>query len=177
MTSDIRNYNLVSKLFHWGSAVLILGMIVVGLMMEDMEGPEKFELMGLHKSFGALLLFIVIARILNRFLNPVDDLPEMTAKNIKLAKMGHGLLYLCMLIMPISGILMSQSGGHAVSMFGWELPTLVGKEHDFHEFTEGVHGVTANVLILLILGHAGAAIYHHIFMKDRTLLRMGLRKL
>ncbi|MGB1092415.1 MAG: cytochrome b, partial [Oceanobacter sp.] len=100
-------YNLLSKLFHWVSALIIIALIVVGMMMEEMEGSEKYELMDLHKSFGVLIFLILIARVINRFTNPVDEVPEMSQMNARLAKAGHGLLYLCMIIMPISGVLMS----------------------------------------------------------------------
>jgi len=167
-----RSYNLLSKLFHWVSALIIIGLLAVGMIMEDMEGPEKFELMGWHKAFGALILLVLVARVINRFTNPVDEVPGISEKNAKLAKAGHGLLYLCMLVMPISGILMSQSGGHAVDMFGFVLPTLVEKSESLGQITHIVHGLTSKLLIALILGHIGAALYHHFVLKDATLKRM-----
>ncbi len=172
MATVNRSYNLLSKLFHWVSAIIIIGLIVVGQMMENMEGPEKFELMGLHKSFGVFILLVLFARVINRFTNPVDDVAGISAMNAKLAKAGHGLLYLCMILMPVSGILMSQSGGHGVEMFGLALPTFVGESEALGGVAHAVHGLASKALIVLILGHAGAALYHHFVLKDATLKRM-----
>ncbi|MGB1091941.1 MAG: cytochrome b, partial [Oceanobacter sp.] len=105
--SNNQSYSIASKLFHWVSALIIIVLMVVGMMMEDMEGPEKYELMGMHKSFGVLIFLVLIARVINRFMDPVDEVPGISPLNAKLAKAGHGLLYLCMIIMPISGVLMS----------------------------------------------------------------------
>ena len=88
------------------------------------------------------------------------------------AKALQGLLYLCMLIMPLSGILMSQAGGHEVALFGLGLPTLMGESKDIHEVLGAVHGITSKVLIVLLLAHIGAALFHHFKLKDDTLKRM-----
>lgn len=173
MNTEIRSYNLISKVIHWGSALLILGLLAVGMTLENMEkGPEKFELLGLHKSFGVLLLIVLVLRFISRFTNPVDALPELSRKDVIKAKALQGLLYLCMLIMPLSGILMSQAGGHEVALFGLGLPTLMGESKGIHEVLGAVHGITSKVLIVLLLAHIGAALFHHFKLKDDTLKRM-----
>ncbi|MGB1090559.1 MAG: cytochrome b, partial [Oceanobacter sp.] len=83
-----------------------------------------------------------------------------------------GLLYLCMIIMPISGVLMSQSGGHEVALFGLGLPAFVGESETLGKIAHIAHGLTSKILMLLILGHVGAALYHHFVQKDSTLKRM-----
>ena len=177
MKQPDEQYSLATKVLHWVSALIIFVLIGVGLSLEDMaDGPDKFQLIGLHKSFGVLLLLLLIIRIPVRLSNPVAPLPSYSRKDIVAAKALQGLLYLMMLIMPVSGILMSQSAGHPVAMFGLELPTLIGKSEGAHEFFEGVHGLSAWLLILLLVGHIGAALLHHFKLKDDTLKRMSFKK-
>jgi cytochrome b561 len=37
-----------------------------------------------------------------------------------------------------------------------------------------VHGIVARVLIALLIGHIGAALYHQFIKRDRLLARIGL---
>ncbi|MCY1314607.1 hypothetical protein D9M70_652750 [compost metagenome] len=47
-----------------------------------------------------------------------------------------------------------------------------------HEAAEGAHELLFWVLVVLVLAHAAAALYHHLFQGDATLTRMlpGRRK-
>lgn len=172
-----QSFNLPSKLVHWISALVIFGLLAIGLTLEDMpKGPEKFALLDLHKSFGLLALLLLIIRIPVRIKNPVEPLASISAKDHKKAKAIQGLIYLSLAIMPLSGIIMSWFGGHSVAFFGLEIPSLLAENHDLHEVFEEVHGITAWVLMALLAAHIGAALYHHFIVKDETLKRMSLKK-
>ena len=170
-------YSIATKVLHWGSALVIFGLLAVGFIMEEMpRGPEKLELIGLHKSFGVLALILILIRIPVRITNPVAPLAGTPRADVIKAKAVQGVLYLLMLVMPLSGIFMSQSAGYPVALFGLELPTLLGKNEGLHEFFEGVHGLAAWALIVVLVAHIGAALLHHFKMKDDTLKRMSFRK-
>lgn len=168
-------YNLPSKLIHWTMALVILGLLMVGFVMEDLEKPLKFEVYGLHKSFGVLALMLILIRIPVRIKNPVPALEGTSRSDEIKAKAVHGLLYLGMLLMPISGILMSQSAGYPVAFFGLELPMLVAENEALNEIAHAMHGLGGIILSLLVLAHIGAALYHHFKLKDETLKRMSLK--
>jgi cytochrome b561 len=51
------------------------------------------------------------------------------------------------------------------------IPFLVGRV-DLHEAFEETHEILANLTIILILLHVGAALYHHYLLKDSVLRRM-----
>ena len=59
---------------------------------------------------------------------------------------------------------------------GWfglfELPRLVAENQDLHETFEEAHELLFWVLTATALGHALAAVYHHVFLQDATLARM-----
>ena len=50
--------------------------------------------------------------------------------------------------------------------------SLAGRDHDLHELAEGTHELLFWVLAVLVVAHAGAAFYHHLFRRDATLARM-----
>ncbi|HHT00585.1 MAG TPA: cytochrome b, partial [Thiomicrospira sp.] len=75
--------------------------------------------------------------------------------------------------MPISGWIMSNSGGHDVSFFTlFTLPNIVGENETIHEIAEEIHGTAGTLLIAIVLLHIAGALKHHIVYKDATLLRM-----
>ena len=101
MTQSADQFNTATKIIHWLSALVIFGLLAVGFIMEGMpRGPEKFELIGLHKSIGVLALLLIIIRIPVRIMNPVGPLPGTPRQDVIKAKALQGLLYLMMLVMP-----------------------------------------------------------------------------
>ena len=123
MNQAVDQFNAASKIIHWLAALLIFGLLAIGFIMEDMpRGPEKFEMIGLHKSFGVLALLLLIIRIPVRVMNPVAPLLGTPRGDVIKAKALQGMLYLMMLIMPVSGMLMSQSAGYDVALCNQFLP-------------------------------------------------------
>ncbi|WP_319379937.1 cytochrome b [Thiomicrorhabdus sp.] len=171
------SYGVISRANHWLSAVLFIGLIFLGIYMHELEkSPEKFALYDLHKSLGIGLFILMILRLLWLKISPN---PEQLSKTRFEHILGHatkGLLYLAMLMLPISGWVMSNSGGHEVAFFDlFTLPSIVGENHDIHEIAEGIHEI-GKWMLLLILLHIAGALKHHFIYKDSTLMRMLGRK-
>jgi cytochrome b561 len=161
-------------LFHWLTAILFIGTLVVGKIVENMpRGAEKFELLANHKSFGVIVLVIALARIAWRFkegaLPPLSQAPRW--QDIA-AKSTHHLLLLATLAMPISGIMMSSGGGRALEVFGFELIAAGDKIEWLQSVGSTVHHSAVNVIILLLLVHLAGAIKHQFIDKDGTISRM-----
>ena len=72
-----------------------------------------------------------------------------------------------MLATPIAGYLMTNTGGKPVSYFGlFDLPVLMGENHDLHETLEGVHEFLAFTILALVGLHALGALKHRFIDKD-----------
>jgi cytochrome b561 len=143
--------------------------------MEDQKiSPDILKLYGLHKSVGITVLALALLRLIWALSNTAPKMLGLEKPWEKLAARGvHGLLYLCLFLMPLSGWVMSSAAGYPVSVFGlFTLPDLVGADKDLHELAEEVHEITAYAFMGLIAAHAGAALMHHFVKKDRTLIRM-----
>lgn len=174
LRNTLTAYGWPAKLQHWLLALLIIGMLALGLVMDDFKGDTRFALYGIHKAIGAIILALVVVRLLWRWSNINPALPEDTTPLTRLAaRGGHFLLYVAMLVMPLSGWTLSNAAGYPVSVFGWfALPAIAAKNHDLHELAEEVHEWAAYGLIALIMVHIAAALYHHIIRKDAVLTRM-----
>ena len=168
------SYGRIAKFFHWTIAVLILGLLPVGLMMGGLENsPLKFEIYAMHKSFGLLVFFLGLARLGWRFFSPAPDHLESHAHwEVTLAGAAHFWLYVCMIGIPLTGWLMSSAGQFPIPFFGIQMPAIMGKDEHLAEFFEETHGVLAFTLLFVLGLHAAGALKHHLFDRDETLVRM-----
>lgn len=175
MINTPSRYGYVNIGLHWVMALLIVGMLILGLYMSDLPvSLEKLSLFGWHKSFGILILMLVIIRILWRFVNITPAYADNIPGWQKLAAHGmHYALYGFMFLMPLTGWLMSSAAGVTVSFFGlFTLPNLVQANPTLQGYLFQVHSTSAFVLIGLICLHVLAALKHHFWDKDDILKRM-----
>lgn len=172
--NTIQNYGFIAKSFHWVMALLIIGMLFVGFYMETLEGPDKFRLIGLHKSTGALLLGLVALRLLWRWTNKTPALPGNINGLMRFgAHASHFALYGLMFAMPLIGWAMSSAAGFPVSVYGWfTLPPLIEKSAEMVTLMKTLHYYGAIAFIALISLHFLAALYHQFIREDGVLRRM-----
>ena len=168
-------YGAVSKTLHWLIGLTIIGLLTVGLYMEGLDAsPLKFQIYGLHKAIGIIVLAAFFVRIFWRFTNIVPHaLPSHKSWEKFLAHSVHLLLYVAMIGMPISGWAMSSAAGYPVDMFGlFTLPHLVEKDEGLSDLMREVHAIMGYGLIAAICLHVAGALKHHVLDKDNTLKRM-----
>lgn len=166
----------VSKLLHWLIVLLILVMAIVGLVMEDLpKTPKYFWVYTAHKSTGVTILGLVLVRLGWRLYagapKPVHGTP---AWQHRIAAATHVLLYAVILAMPLSGWLYdSASGLRPFRWFGlFDMPKLVAPSENLSDVARNAHEWIFWGIVALVGLHAGAALYHHLFLRDITLLRM-----
>ena len=157
-------YSLSLRLLHWLVAIIIIEVISIGLVMEYVprENPIRNILFDLHKSFGVVVFFLFFVRFIVRITSKVPPLPSVISKTEQtLAHIGHYVLYIFMLIMPVSGYAMSNSFGYPVKLFGLQLPMLFEKNEALAHKLASFHENAGFVLIALILLHITGLIVHY----------------
>ena len=168
-------YNMVSIVLHWLIALMIFCAFPLGLYMADLPlSPQKLQYYSWHKWAGVSIFFLVLLRILWRIGHkPPAPLP-MPKLQLLAAEAVHHLLYVFMVIIPLSGWLMSSAKGFQTVWFGvLPLPDLLEKNHDLGELLEVVHEFLNYGLLLLVGVHFAAALKHHFIDKDGLLSRMN----
>ena len=166
-------FGRISIINHWTLAILMIGMLIFGLILEDMPRADKRELMPLHKSIGILILFLGLWRVGWRIICRFPErLPGLKAWEINAAKVAHSILLIGILLMPLSGYVMSEAGGRSVSFFGlFNMPELPNSKA-LKDFASNIHDIFGKFLMAIILLHIAAALKHHFVSKDATLKRM-----
>lgn len=160
---------------HWLTLALVLGLAVAGLLMGELpNGPFKIQIYGLHKSFGLTVFGLTLLRLLWRWLSktpaPIAGTPVW--QHI-VAQAAHAALYGLLLAVPLSGWLFNSAAGYPLKWFGlFALPRLTGYDPGIKAFTREMHETLFYAMAALIVLHAGAALWHHYWRRDRTLVRM-----
>ena len=169
-------YTAAGIVFHWIVATLAIAMIGLGLFMSDIPkgSPDRAFYFNLHKSIGVTTALLVIARLWWRAQHPPPSLPaSMPGWEIQAAKVSHALLYMCLIVMPLSGFAGSQFTKYGVTYFGlFKIPPMGSENKIVYDVLQGVHGVTAALLITLIVIHVLAAFKHLLINRDNVFQRM-----
>lgn len=166
----------LSIALHWVTVLLILGLVIVGFVMQELPNtPTKRDVYLLHKSFGLTVLFLTGARLLWRLLQPTPALPStMPAWQRWGAHVGHVGLYGLLILIPASGWAYNYASNFVTPYFGWTLMDKAGAiDAVMKANTRLVHEWGVYALLALLVAHAGAAFYHHYQLKDRVLNRMA----
>jgi cytochrome b561 len=172
----VERYNNVAIVLHWIVAVLALVLIGLGLYMTDIPRgtPERTFFYNLHKSIGVTTAVVVLIRLWWRAKNPPPPLPAgVPAWQVTASKLSHALLYLCLVLMPLSGFSASQFTKYGVNYFGlFKIPPMGWEDKVIYDFLQGIHGVTAALLITLVIVHVLAALKHLWIDRDNIFQRM-----
>ena len=178
-----RRYTLVAIVLHWLIALGILALLGLGLAMTRGSLPpmDRFAFYQWHKSIGLTVLVLMVLRVLWRLFHTPPPLPvAMPKAERRAAGAAHLALYGLLLAMPLVGWAMVSASPYNIptvlyGMIPWpHLPVL--PELPNKAAVEGVlklvHSYGAWLLMALLLLHVGAALRHHLALRDDTLWRM-----
>ncbi len=170
---EVDRWTLPTVWLHTIMLLLFIVMFVLAEAMDWTHGSTKGAIIGVHKSIGVLIFLLAWIRLLWN-LNHTGPRPIGTKVQQKAALGVHHLLYLLMLVIPVSGYFMSLAHGRSVGFFGlFTLPSLMGARPAMKETLENVHAFLAYSLLVIASGHGALALYHHFVLKDETLVRMN----
>ena len=173
-------YHGVAIALHWMIAVYVILMLALGkyLVSLDESEPLRFVLTQWHKSFGVVAMGLILIRVYWRVIHSPPPLPDhMHVWERRLAATTHGVLYVLLLALPLSGWIM-------VSTSPLELPTVlfnsipwphlpINGSSQVFETAVTVHALAGSILIALLIAHIAAAARHHFLLQDGVTARMN----
>lgn len=168
-------YTRTTMTLHWLMAVLIFGIVPLGIYMHDLPlSPGKLQFYSYHKWIGVTIFMLVVLRLLWRATHTPPALPaSMPRWQQRASQIVHVGLYGLLLAVPLSGWLMSSAKGFKTVWFGvLPLPDLMAKNKVLGEFLSEIHEVLSFTLVALVLLHVAAALRHHFVERDDVLRRM-----
>ncbi len=178
-TSEEQKYTRVAIWLHWLIALLLLSQFAFGWLLEDIprNTPARGNLVNLHKSAGIVIGVLILLRIVWRLTHRPPALPtSMTRWQQRLAGISHALLYVCMLLMPLSGYLASNFSKHGIKFFNAvKLAPWGSDDKQLYALFNQTHKVTALLLAAFVLLHILAALKHLFVERDQIFSRMWPR--
>lgn len=168
-------YTRTAIILHWLTALLIVVLFPLGAYMADLAlSPLKLRLISYHKWLGVTIFLLLLLRLAWRVSHKPPPLPESMPLWQRHAANGlHHLLYLLLLVIPLSGWLMSSAKGFQTVYLGvLPLPDLIGKDKALGDLLRETHETLNMTLLVLLLAHVGAALKHHFIEHDGILARM-----
>jgi cytochrome b561 len=171
-----QRYGLISQLFHWVMAFFLIKQTVgvIAGYVNDADNVVSHFLHGSHQPTGVIILALVGVRI--AWVSYQAQRPPQEGKLGQLARFSHILLYVLMVLVPVSGLLLIWGEGKGLEVYGVTLFS-EGEATSWAETLGGaLHTPLSWTLCILMTGHIVAALLHHFVLRDRTLIRMlGLR--
>lgn len=160
---------------HWLMFILIAAAYAFIELRELFpKGSDPRETMkAIHFMLGLTVLVLILPRLLVRFSGVTPAIvPSSPAWQHSAARIAHLALYAFMLAMPILGWLLLSAAGKPIPFFGLQLPALIGEDKALAKFIKEIHETIGEIGYYLIGLHALAALYHHLLLRDNTLLNM-----
>jgi cytochrome b561 len=170
----VSRFGWVTLLLHWGVAVAVIGLFALGVYMTrlDYYHPWYHAAPDLHRSLGVLTGMLILARLSWRLAGTRP--PRLGARWERVLGAGvQGLFHVLLIVIVISGYLITTAEGQAVAVFQWfEIPARLSDMPQQADRAGAIHKYLAYLTILLVGVHVSASLKHHYIDKDATLTRM-----
>lgn len=173
--STSTRYTRTAIVLHWVVAAALLAQIPFGWYLENIPRgtPARAWYVNLHKSIGLTLGLVIVFRLLWRWWHRPPMLPDWLSSFERAgAQITHRALYLCMVLMPLTGYIASNFSKWGVKYFNViALPPWGVDDSQVYAFFNGAHRVTSYLFVALIVIHVLGAV-RHALVRDGILQRM-----
>jgi cytochrome b561 len=180
LRSTSTRWGWMTRVLHWSIALAVLGMLTAGFYAGSLDtstpaGFNRFNaVIAVHKSFGLLILMLMVVRVLWRLSERTPELPAMVPSWERIvARVSQLVLYVGLFVMPISGYLMASAHGETVRFFGIALPQVVDLRGRWVHIAHSTHHATAFVLLTVVVLHAMGALKNHLIDRNDVLRNMA----
>ena len=170
--NTLSKYGLISKVFHWLSAALLIVQIPLGFYLVDLDfGDERLEIEKIHVIMGLTIFYLVILRLLNNFFNPTPKIdPSKFLGQKQLAKINHLLLYIAILSITVSGILKKLFNGESINLFFREIA--IKENFELADQFYDIHVFSNYLVVILVTIHILAVIFHKVFFNENLIKKI-----
>jgi len=169
------NYARPQIAFHWLTVILLtIAYAAIELRGFAVRGSwQGFALIVTHFSAGFSVLVVMLLRLLLRSRHRSPAITPPIARWQKgLSHAVHSALYALFIVLPILGLSSRYLSGRQWWLFGIAMPSSDNPNPVLAKTLIHWHETLAPLGYWLIGLHALAALFHHYFLKDNTLLRM-----
>jgi cytochrome b561 len=170
-------YRGAQRVLHWAMAFIIICALGLGLYCSYLKPglPERQFLLEIHKSLGMTALALIILRIPTRAVYGEPLWRSTPAAHVRVgAHAAHMVLYVLMVLMPVTGYMTSGASGRSLPWFGlFQWPNLMPADRGLGRLAAIVHHFGAYAFFAVLGLHLIAVAWHRLVKKDEVLSRMA----
>jgi cytochrome b561 len=174
MSTEHRQFTVLSRLLHWTMAAMILTMLCIGVAMVA-SLANYHVLVSVHRPLGIAILVLVIVRFVNRQVSSLPPFPATMSRAERMAATASELaMYGLMFALPLVGWGMLSAARYPIVLFGsWHLPPILPHSAMLYAVLRKAHTILAYLFFLTFLAHFGAILFHTLIVRDGILKRMA----
>ena len=174
---DGQKYGSVAAALHWIMAALVIALIALGKLVDVF--PKSYEpfIVETHKAVGVIVLLLALFRLTWRLTHRVPPLPSGTPFwQVFAAHGAHWTFYALMLILPVSGIAWQFLRGRGNDFWLFAINSPFVDDRAAAKLYSQTHRLLGDVILILVIVHIAAALYHQFFRRDGLIFRMLPRR-
>jgi cytochrome b561 len=169
------SYGVLPQTMHWLTVIFVIAGWLLGTFLDDFPRDMHGSMLVVHMTLGQCVIALLVFRLAWRTADPPPP-PEKTRfgrLQEKAATLVHFVLYALLLAVPVAGIVVQLTRGHALPIFGlWNVASPWPADRATARLALRIHEYLADTLVALAGLHAAVALAHHWVFGDRTLVRM-----
>ncbi|WP_327100399.1 cytochrome b/b6 domain-containing protein [Nocardia vinacea] len=175
MSDKPGRFTLLSRLFHWSMAAMVIAQLLLGVTMVASLSYYPL-LLAIHRPLGITILVFAVVRLVNRLTHrPPPFLATMSRRERKIATWSEYLLYALLLVQPLIGWAMLAAARYPIILFGpLHLPGIAPHNITLYAVLRIGHSILAFLLFLTFTAHMSAVLFHTLVLRDRLIDRMAL---
>lgn len=171
----MKQYSQRTAVIHWAIFLLVIAAFLLGHFLADSDNTsQKLSLLPVHFLMGDTVLLLVLVRI---YFRKKDGEPAPANANPllnKLAAATHVLMNLTLIAVAISGVITVATSG-VIDALKKSDPSLIP---DFEKVgAREIHEIFVAVMVLLVVFHVAAALYHQFIVRDNLIRRIMIKRL
>ena len=174
-------YDPVSRVFHWLTAIIVVTAFILGpegfgrMIDQGVDPATRIDIV-IHETLGVTIFVLTVLRLLWVAVRPKAPYIDMPTWMHHLSKLVMVLIWVLLLLLPMTAILALGSEAHPLTLLGgfridqmpWIANLPIAEAADWGE----VHGLLGDTIMVLAGAHSVAAIFHYVILKDGVLSSM-----
>ncbi len=162
-----QRYDTIALLLHWSMALILVYLIFLS-HFEDLSDDVMTSKIQIHSELGLLIVLLGVIRWYWRQTHPrPSNISHGTLWQVIISKFVHLAFYASFLITPAIGFILAGLVSYPVNIFGMlDISSWIQDNEFKAALTNSIHGFSADVLLVLLMFHVGAVLYHQFVRHD-----------
>ena len=173
LRSSSSHFGAGARTLHWLVAILVVAAYLVtkgdrySLYSSDADGIRR-----VHETLGVLVFVAVVMQMLWRLIDSVPAKKPLQRWIAIVAGLVRFVLFTLLIAIPATAVLGTWLVGLPMTLLGFDIEPRIERAHELGQRIMEMHTVLGNALLWLAGGHAAAALFHHLVLRDNVLRSM-----